>query len=510
MSETILQMKGITKYIFDSYGVALRHTTVKILDKVDFDLQKGEAHILVGENGAGKSTLMKVLGGIIPPDEGEIVLDGKPVHPRGPRDAQEMGIGFIHQELNLCANLSVAENIYMGREIKRGALSDKKTMREKARALLTELGIDIAPDTRISELSTAQQQIVEIAKVLSYRCRIIIMDEPTSSLTKKEIDILFSLIHKLKKDGVAIIYISHRLEEFSQIGDRLSVLRDGQSIGTLTKDQFDTDEIVRMMVGRRLGDMYQNKHVPGKDAVLEVKDLRLEPHTPPISLRVNAGEIVGLGGLVGAGRTELAKSIFGYRKSFGGQVRYLGKTLSRRDPTPLVRAGLVYLTEDRKTEGLILDMGIDRNLSLSSLFRMFKRFFMFGNAEEKLADEMRGKLNIACNSIHQLARTLSGGNQQKVVLGKCLATNPRLLILDEPTRGIDVGAKREIYHMIDEIAGSGVAVLMISSDMPELIGMSDRIYVMRDGAIAAEITDKADMKQETILEYTIGRKKNTA
>ena len=506
-NDTLLQMKSITKYIFDSYGVAIRNTTVKILDKVDFDLNKGEVHILVGENGAGKSTLMKVLGGIIPPDEGEMLIDGQAVHPKNAREALELGIGFIHQELNLCDNLSVADNIFMGREITHNGVKDTKAMNAKSAVLLEEMGIHIPPSTLIRELSTAQQQIIEIAKVLSGDCRIIIMDEPTSSLTKKEIDILFHLIDKLRAQGVSIIYISHRLEEFERVGDRLSVLRDGQYIGTLEKKDFSVDTIVNMMVGRTLGAMYENEHVPTQTPVLEVKHMRLEPQTMPISIHVCAGEIVGMGGLVGAGRTELAKSIFGYRKSFGGEVWYNGKKLTHLDPTPLIREGIVYLTEDRKSEGLILDMGIEQNISLSSLFRMFKRLFMFGCKEQVLAETMVDRLNIVCNSLSQLTRTLSGGNQQKVVLGKCLATAPKLLILDEPTRGIDVGAKVEIYHMIDQIAKSGVAVMMISSDMPELIGMSDRIYVMRQGAVAAEITEKTEMKQETILEFTIGRGK---
>ena len=503
----LLEMKGITKYIFDSYGVAIRNTTVKILDKVDFDLRKGEVHILVGENGAGKSTLMKVLGGIIPPDEGEMYIDGARIQPRNAREALALGIGFIHQELNLCNNLTVTDNIFMGREITRHGVKDKKALRQKAKQLLEEMGIHIDPGMLVKELSTAQQQIIEIAKVLSCDCRIIIMDEPTSSLTKNEIDILFDLIDRLRAQGVAIIYISHRLEEFERVGDRLSVLRDGQYIGTLEKKDFDVDTIVNMMVGRKLGAMYENRHVPTGDVLLEVRHLRLEPQTAPISLHVNAGEIVGMGGLVGAGRTELAKSIFGYRKSYGGEVWYGGRKLNRLDPTPLIREGIVYLTEDRKSEGLILDKSVRENISLASLFRMFRRLFMFGNKERALADDTVKRLNVACNSIEQLTRTLSGGNQQKVVLGKCLATQPRLLILDEPTRGIDVGAKAEIYHMIDQIAASGVAVMMISSDMPELIGMSDRIYVMREGAIVAEIADKAQMTQENILEYTIGKDK---
>lgn len=505
MNTTILQMKGISKYIFDSYGIALRGTNVKILDKVDFDLRQGEVHILVGENGAGKSTLMKVLGGVIPPDEGEMLLDDKLIQPRNPRDAQTLGIGFIHQELNLCDNLSVADNIFMGRERKNGILSDARTMQTDAKQLLGELGIDIDPTMRVSRLSTAQQQLVEIAKVLSYKCRIIIMDEPTSSLTKNEIDILFRLIHKLRADGVSIIYISHRIEEFAQIGNRLSVLRDGRSVGTLEQDQFDTNTIVQMMVGRSLGELYKNEHTPGTQVVLDVKDLRLEPGTSPISMHVCAGEIVGMGGLVGAGRTELAKSIFGYRKRFGGSVHYLGSPVTHPNPTRWIREGLVYLTEDRKTEGLILDLDIGANISLASLWRLFRRFFMFGRAEKHLAESMQDRLEIVCKSTSQLTRTLSGGNQQKVVLGKCLATEPRMLILDEPTRGIDVGAKLAIYRLIDEIAKSGVAVMMISSDMPELIGMSDRIYVMRNGAIVAEVKDKKDMQQEAILNYTIGK-----
>jgi ABC-type sugar transport system ATPase subunit len=505
MDGTILEMKGISKYIFDSYGVALRGTTVKILDRVDFNLKKGEVHILVGENGAGKSTLMKVLGGEIPPDEGQILLDGVRVSPRNPRDAQALGIGFIHQELNLCDNLSVADNIFMGREMRSGVLRNAGAMRAEARRMLRDMGIDIDPDARVKKLSTAQQQLVEIAKVLSKNCRIIIMDEPTSSLTKSEIDILFTLIRKLRESGVAIIYISHRLEEFKEIGDRLSVLRDGKYIGTLERQDFATDRIVEMMVGRALGEMYAGRHVPGRDVVLSVKDLRLEPGTQPISLNVKAGEIVGLGGLVGAGRTELAKSVFGYRRFYGGEITYLGKRIVRPDPTALVKQGLVYLTEDRKSEGLILDMNITENLTLSSLPRLFKRFFMFGSAEKKLACTMGEKLDIVCSSVGQMTRTLSGGNQQKVVLGKCLIAEPKLLILDEPTRGIDVGAKMQIYRMMDEIALSGVGILMISSDMPELIGMSDRIYVMRDGGIAAEITEKENMRQEHILKYTIGK-----
>ncbi len=506
MNKTILEMKGITKYIFDAYGNALRNATVKILDGVNFDLREGEVHILVGENGAGKSTLMKILGGILPPDEGEILLDGKPVHPKNAREAMELGIGFIHQELNLCNNLTVAQNIFIGREKKGKLLMDNKGMIREAHRMLQELGIDIDPRVQVSKLSTAQQQVVEIVKVLSYNCRIIIMDEPTSSLTKKEIDFLFGLIAKLRREGVSIIYISHRTEEFEQVGDRLSVLRDGTYIGTLEREEFEIGRIVKMMVGRTLGEMYENAHVPGDEVALEVKGMRLEPHTSPIDIRIRKGEIVGMGGLVGAGRTELAKSIYGVRKSYGGEVYYYGQRVHALDPQKWLRDGLIYLTEDRKDEGLILDMGIAENITLANLWRMFKNGVIGARTERAAAEEVVKELNIVCKNKTQPVKTLSGGNQQKVVLGKCLITKPRVLILDEPTRGIDVGAKREIYHIIDRIASEGVAVMMISSDMPELIGMSDRVYVMKDGAVVAEIKDKQDMDQEKILSYTIGQK----
>ena len=505
MNKTILEMKGITKYIFDAYGNALRNATVKILDKVDFDLHEGEVHILVGENGAGKSTLMKILGGILPPDEGEILLDGKKVSPKNAREAMNLGIGFIHQELNLCNNLSVAQNIFIGREQKGKVLMNNRGMLREARKMMNELGIDIDPAVQVAKLSTAQQQVVEIVKVLSYNCRIIIMDEPTSSLTKKEIDFLFDLIRKLRSEGVAIIYISHRTEEFEQVGDRLSVLRDGQYIGTLVREEFEINRIVKMMVGRTLGEMYENTHVPSGEVALEVKGLRLEERTPEINIHVNKGEIVGMGGLVGAGRTELAKSIYGVRRSFGGEVLYYGK-LHTLDPQKWLRDGLIYLTEDRTDEGLILDMGVPENLTLANLWRMFKNGVIKPKVEQQTSQELVKELNIMAKNWAQPVKTLSGGNQQKVVLGKCLVTQPKVLILDEPTRGIDVGAKREIYRIIDQIANEGVAVIMISSDMPELIGMSDRIYVMKDGAVAAEIADKADMQQEKILSYTIGQK----
>ena len=504
MIRTVLEMKNISKYIFDSYGKAIRNTSIKILDGVNFDLKEGEVHVLIGENGAGKSTLMKILGGIIPPDEGEIYIETKKVEPKNPKNARALGIGFIHQELSLCSNLTVAENIFLGRELVKNGLKDNKAMIKESKEMLNSLCFDIDPKSLVKNLSTAQQQIIEIVKVMSYKSKIVIMDEPTASLTKKEIDVLFDIIHRLKKEGVGIIYISHRFEELAEIADRVSVLRDGRYIGTMPMSEFNNDKAIKMMVGRSLGDMFNGSHKAENEIILEIKNFKIANNTQPININVKKGEIVGLGGLVGAGRTELAKSIFGYRKYSSGEIYYMGKKIEKPDPSELIKLGLVYLTEDRKEEGLILDMSIKDNISLSSLFRLYPRYLMSKGNEEKLAKKMTGELGIVSSSIFQLVKTLSGGNQQKVVLSKCLATEPNFLILDEPTRGIDVNAKAEIYKLIDKIATQGVGILMISSELPELIGISDRIYVMSEGTVVAHISEKSEMTQERILEYTIG------
>jgi len=504
MQNTILKMSHITKYIFDAYGQALKNTTVKILDNVDFDVRQAEVHVLIGENGAGKTTLMKILGGLIPAEEGTIELFGKPVRLDGPKESQDLGIGFIHQELNLCFNLDVMENIFLGREKGSRLFQNKAEMYKESQNMLSRLGFDIDPHTLVRNLSTAQQQIVEIVKVLSCNCRIIIMDEPTASLTQKEVDKLFGIIRDLRAHGISIIYISHRFEELKEIGDRLTVLRDGRYIGTIDIADFDYDKVINMMVGRTLGAMFQCQHRCGEEVVLEVKDVAISGHTQPIGLRVRKGEVVGLSGLVGAGRTELACSIFGTRKYHGGTITYLGKTLRKQNPADLIAQGLVYLSEDRKVEGLVMDMSITSNITLASLNRMFPKTHIRRNEEHQTAGQCVKELNIVSNSLDQLCKTLSGGNQQKVVLSKWLITCPRLLILDEPTRGIDVNAKGEIYRIIDKLASEGVAILLISSELPEIIGMSDRIYVMRNGSISAELTDHSDFKQEKILSYTIG------
>ena len=502
MSTTILEMNHITKFIYDAYGKPIRNTDVKILHDVHFDVREQEVHILIGENGAGKSTLMKILGGIIPNDEGTITLFGQDVHFANPRQSQAMGIGFIHQELDLCLNLDVAQNLFLGKETGK-LFSDRKQMYEASREMLNRLGFDIDPHTPVRNLSTAHQQMVEIVKAVSCDCKIIIMDEPTASLTQAEIDHLFEIIRSLKQRGVSIVYISHRFEELKEIGDRLTVLRDGGYVGTIDMSNFDHDQVVNMMVGRKLDHMYTCHHTPGTAEVLRVEDLRIAPETQPISLTVHQGEVVGIGGLVGAGRTELAKSIFGARPCFGGRVYYHGALVEKRSPKRWIDQGLMYLTEDRKIEGLVLPMSIEGNITLASLRRLFPKRRLKTRVERAIAEDMIGKLRIVCRSPKQTASTLSGGNQQKVVLGKWLSAQPKLLILDEPTRGVDVGAKAEIYEIIDRLAREGVAILMISSELPELINMSDRIYVMRRGAISAELCDPETFTQEGILSHTL-------
>ena len=504
MMAKILEMKNITKYIFDEYGKKIAGTTVKILDRVNFDLERGEVHVLMGENGAGKSTLMKVLGGNIAQDEGEIQLDGENYVVRGPKEAREKGVAFIHQELNLCLNLDIAHNIFLGREPMKNGFVDHKYIYQKSREYLDEFGFhDINPRTMIRDLSTARQQVVEIVKALSYQSKVLIMDEPTASLTASEINHLFKLIRKLKADGVSIIYISHRMDELQEIGDRLTVLRDGQSIQTISMQDFDQNMVVKLMVGRTITNMYTCTHTVSNEDIMEVQDMKIGPNTDPINIHIRKGEIVGMGGLVGSGRSELARSIFGVRTYFGGKIVYKGQTYNAPTAQKSIKQGIAYLSEDRKIDGLIIDKNIRENISLASLYQLFRNHVLNKKLERTEASQKIKDLNIICRSMDQLVSTLSGGNQQKVLFAKWLESKPDLLILDEPTRGIDVNAKAEIYEIMDSIAKQGVAIMMISSELPELIGMSDRIYVMKKGAISLEITEKERMTQERILASTL-------
>ncbi|MDO4275802.1 MAG: sugar ABC transporter ATP-binding protein [Eubacteriales bacterium] len=507
MEHTLLKMTGIKKYIFDLSGKPVRGTDVLILNDVHFDLRAGEVNVLLGENGAGKSTLMKILAGEIPHDEGSVVLDGEEVEFNNPKQARAKGVTFIHQELNLCTNLNVAQNIFMGREFTKGRMViDWKRMYEESRKLIRSLGFEIDVQKSLGSLSTAQQQVVEIAKAFSYHSKILIMDEPTASLTSQEIKQLFRLVKKMRDAGLGIIFISHRMDEVEEIADRVTVMKDGTSVGILQKSEFTVDKAIQMMTGRTLENIYTNTHVVQNEKILEVKNFKIGDKTEPFNLYVKKGEIVGIGGLVGAGRTEFAKAVFGAREYGGGEVFLAGKVLKKRSPKCCIEKGIIYLSEDRKREGLVLSMPISENISLASLKKILVGGLISKTKEKNSAIEMIDRFRILCRDTNQRINTLSGGNQQKVCFAKWYVTNPEVLILDEPTRGVDVNAKAQIYQLMDELSRMGKAILMITSEMNELLGMSDRIYIMREGNVVKELKERSEMTDETILQYTIGIK----
>jgi ABC-type sugar transport system ATPase subunit len=471
---------------------------VHALVDVDLDVVAGEVHAIVGENGAGKSTLMNILAGIYQPDAGSIALEGQPVHVDGPRRAMALGIAMIHQELNLAPNLSVAENIFLGRAPNRGGLIDWRRLDFEARALLERLGIDLDVRETVENLSVARQQMVEIAKALSLDARAIIMDEPTSALTERETTALFGIIGRLKAEGVAVVYISHRLDEIFRIADRVTVLRDGRLVGSALIADITPSQVIGMMVGRELTALFPKAEVEAGPAVLEVRHVSRAGVLHDISFSVRRGEILGLAGLVGAGRTELARAIFGADRIDDGEILLDGRPVRIVAPHDAIRHGMGFVTEDRKLHGLVLGMSVRENATLAIL-RELTHFGLVSFAlERQLAGEYVRQLDIRTPSIDQEVLNLSGGNQQKVVLAKWLATRPRVLILDEPTRGIDVGAKAEVHALMSRLATAGVAILMISSELPEILGMSDRILVIRQGQVSAEFS-RAEATQEKIL-----------
>jgi len=444
---------------------------------------------------------MKILAGIYLPDEGELLLNGQPVHFSGVADALKHGISLIHQELNLAETLSVAANLFLGREAVRGGVLgwlDRGAMDREARQLLARVGLDVSPRTEVSTLNPGQKQLVEIARALGMNAHVIIMDEPTSSLTQTETNRLFEVVRDLRRHGVAIVYISHRLAEVREIADRVVVLRDGKYAGALAKDEISHDNLVRLMVGRDLKQLYPHRHGTPGPVRLEVQGLKFERSgETPISLTLRGGEVVGLAGLVGAGRTELAEALFGIRTILDGEVRLDGQPLRVRHPDEAVRAGLLLVPEDRRLHGLLLESSIRANFTLPNLDRISVLRLLRPGAERELSRRMSERLHVKAASLSSPAGLLSGGNQQKIVLGKWLARQPRVLILDEPTRGVDVGARSEIYALIDELAVGGVAVLMISSDMEEVLGMSDRVLVMFQGRITGEL--RRDQLSETVV-----------
>ncbi len=487
--EPILELRHIRK----------QFPGVLALDDVDFDIKPGEIHALLGENGAGKSTLIKIASGVYAPDEGEIRIAGEPVKLNNPREAQEHGIATIYQELLLYPELSVAENIFMGHapRTRLGAV-DWPEMRRQALELLASLNIhDMDVTRKVGLLTVGNRQRVEIAKALSMDARVLIMDEPTAAITEADVEQLFEIIKLLKERGVAIIYISHRLHEVFEIGDRVTVLRDGQYINTRPVAETTEPELIHMMVGRTIDNLFPKLDAPIGDIVLEVRDLNRRPLTRNISFHVRAGEIVGLAGLIGAGRSELAHVIFGYTPAESGQILIEGKPVKINTPAQAMRHGIAYLPEDRGTQGLIREMTLRENTSLTVLRELSRAMFIDQRAELDLARRTIDQLGIRAFSPNQIVGKLSGGNQQKVVVGKWLATKPKALIMDEPTRGIDVGSKAEIHRLMSQLAQQGLAILMISSELPEILGMSDRVLVMREGELVAEYS-RAEATQENI------------
>ena len=495
MSEFVLEMCDIVK----------RFPGVLAVNKAHLDLRPGEVHCLVGENGAGKSTLMKMLSGAEAMDSGEIRLSGEPVHIHSPHHAQQLGISMIYQEFNLSPFLSVAENVFLGREprIGRTPFINWAKMNGDARELLSRIRVDLDVHRPVNECSVAQQQMIEIAKALSFNSKIIVMDEPSATLTEHELKALFDLIRGLKQDGIGMIYISHRLEELFEIGDRVTVMRDGQYVGTHAVADVTREDIIRMMVGRELTEEFPKEHFERGDEVVRVEGLRREGAFRDVSFQLRKGEIVGITGLVGAGRTEVARAIFGADRLDGGQVYLDGEPVLVKSPQDAIRRGIGLLTEDRKNQGLILGMTVRENTTLANLAELVRGLFISRRREREIGDKYVRELQIKTPSLEQAVQNLSGGNQQKVVLAKWLFTQSRVLIFDEPTRGIDVGAKVEIYRLMNELVRQGVCVLMISSELPEILGMCDRILVMHEGRLAGELP-RAEASQERIMHLATG------
>ena len=479
---------------------------VKALQDVDLTLNRGEVLAVIGENGAGKSTLMKILAGVQPLDAGEIRIDGKIVQLVSVEAALSQGIALIHQELNLADNLDVGANIFLGREPCRFGLIDHDRVHRESQQFLEMVGLAVDSATLVKELTVGRQQMVEIAKALSINARVLIMDEPTSSLSQRETENLFQVINDLRVSGVSIIYISHRLGEVKELADRVTVLRDGKNAGDLAQEEINHDAMVKLMVGRDLSAFYQHTPREPEGTVLKVTDLRTPVHPEhPLSFEVQAGEIVGLAGLVGAGRTELLQTLFGITPSIGGTIDMDGETVNPQNPIEAIRAGIALAPENRKQQGLVMEMALRENMSLPSLIRDQHHGFLNRQQEAKITEQMIKQMQIKTPSAEQEVRYLSGGNQQKVVLGKWLAMEPKLLLLDEPTRGIDVGAKQEIYGLMEKLTRRGVAILFVSSEMEEVLGMSDRALVMHEGRLSGELS-RTELSEEAIMQLATGGK----
>lgn len=484
-------------------GIVKEFSGVRVLNGVSFRLRRGSVHALMGENGAGKSTLMKILCGMYPATQGEIMIDGKTVKISSPIDAKRLGIAMIHQELSAFHELTVAANMFMNREYKRGFLLDDKRMNQAAAEILADLNISIDPKLKMNRLSVAEMQLVEIAKAVSTDADIIIMDEPTSALTEAEVANLYKTVRDLRSRGKAIVYISHKIEEIFAIADEITVLRDGDFVAHDTIEAFDHDKLISLMVGRTLNQQFHKTHHSFGDVLLKVEDMSRSGKFSSVSFEVRAGEVLGISGLIGAGRTEVVETVFGLDRADSGNVYIAGEKVNIRSPRDAISHGLALVSEDRKNVGLNLVGSVKENITMANLEK-YCRFGVIKSREEKKAgDGLMDMLSVKAHSRDTLVSALSGGNQQKVILARWMSTNPKVLILDEPTKGIDVGAKAEIYKLIDEFTAQGGCVIMVSSEMPEILGMSDRIAVMHEGELAA-VFDRDEATQEKLLSAAAG------
>ncbi|MBR2503996.1 MAG: sugar ABC transporter ATP-binding protein [Oscillospiraceae bacterium] len=489
-----IEMRGINK----SFG------TNQVLKDAGFLLKDGEVHALMGENGAGKSTLMKILTGVYTKDAGTIFVDGVEVNYKNPQEAEKAGIVFIYQEINSLFDLTVEENLFMGKEITKGfGICDKKAMREKAQEVMDRLGVSIPIDAVMGDLSVGQQQMVEICKALMVDAKVLIMDEPTAALTQSETEVLFEVMKGLVEKGVSIVYISHRMEEIFELCDRITILRDGSYIGTEYIKDITMDDVVKMMIGREIGERFPQRDVTLGEEVIRVENLSHPRYFKDVNFSVRAGEVLGVSGLMGAGRTEVMHAIFGNMPEATGKIFIDGKEVSIRNPREAIAAGIGFITEDRKTEGLLLEKPISDNIEVANLKKVSIRNILNPKKQIELVKKGIEEFRIKCFGPHHECHNLSGGNQQKVVLAKWIYTDPKILILDEPTRGVDIGAKKEIYSVINDLAAKGVAVILVSSELPEVLGMSDRIMVVHEGHVTG-IIDAATADQEKVMTLATG------
>lgn len=489
-----IEMKGIDK----SFG------TNQVLKNAGFLLKDGEVHALMGENGAGKSTLMKILTGVYTRDAGTVLVDGKEVVYKNPQEAEKAGIVFIYQELNVLFDLTVEENLFMGKEITKGfGVCDKKSMRKKAQEIMDRMGVNIPVTAQMSDLSVGQQQMVEICKALMVDAKVLIMDEPTAALTQSETEVLFEVIKSLRKKGVSIVYISHRMEEIFELCDRITVLRDGAYIDTRYIKDINMDDIVQMMIGRTIGERFPKRDVKVGEEVIRVEGLTSGKLFKNVNFSVKAGEVMGVSGLMGAGRTEIMQAIFGNIPVESGKIYIDGKEVTIKNPRQAIAAGIGFITEDRKTEGLLLEKSIAENIEIANLKKVSRNSVLSKAKQKEIVKRGIEEFRIKCFGPDHECNNLSGGNQQKVVLAKWIYTDPKILILDEPTRGVDIGAKKEIYSVINDMAARGVAVIMVSSELPEVLGMSDRIMVVHEGKVTG-IVDAAEVDQAKVMTLATG------